>query len=121
MISSCKIAKVSLTQLLLFAPIFRDSAIATRPHKLTLLWSRIQHCGGSHQLLQHFIALFAIWLLLRLFLLAKRFNEGSDFGLEAGALVLAEGVNVQGELVGEFGEGTLDQEGGSRSGHNGRR
>ena len=44
-------------------------------------------------------------------------EEGSDVGLNVGALVLAQGIEVLGELLREFGERALDEEGSGRSGH----
>jgi len=50
-----------------------------------------------------------------LFLLADRLEERGDLGLEG--LLLAEGVDILGELLGELGERTLNKEGVGRSGH----
>jgi hypothetical protein len=50
-----------------------------------------------------------------LFLLADRLEERGDLGLEG--LLLTEGVDVLGELLGELGERTLNEEGVGRSGH----
>ena len=46
-------------------------------------------------------------------------EEWGDFGMESG-LILAKGIEVLGELLSEFGESALNQEGSSRGGHGGR-
>lgn len=82
----------------------------------TLLRGRVQDGRSSNQLLENLIALLQIRLLLILFLLAKRLEEGGNFGLE-GRFFLAQSVEILGELLGEFGEAALDEEGGGRGWH----
>jgi hypothetical protein len=83
--------------------------------QLTLLGGTVQSGRRGHELLQDFIALLKVGLAFGLFLLAERFEERGDLGLEA--TLFAEGIDVLGKLVGELGEGTLDEEGIGRSGH----
>jgi hypothetical protein len=83
--------------------------------QLTLLGGTVQSGRRGHELLQDFIALLKVGLAFRLFLLAERFEERGDLGLEA--TLFAEGIDVLGKLVGELGEGTLNEEGIGRSGH----
>ena len=86
---------------------------------LTLLRSGIQSRRRSDQLLENLIALLQVGLFFILFLLAERLEEWGDFGMESG-LILAKGIEVLGELLSEFGESALNQEGSSRGGHGGR-
>jgi hypothetical protein len=83
--------------------------------QLTLLGSTVQDGRSPHKLLQNLIALLKVGVALGLFLLADRLKERGDLGLEAA--LFAEGVDVLGELVGELGERTLNEEGVGRSGH----
>lgn len=82
---------------------------------LTLLGGTVQGSRSPDELLQNLIALLEVGLALGLFLLADRLEERGDLGLEG--LLFAEGVDVLGELLGELGERTLDEEGVGRSGH----
>lgn len=82
----------------------------------TLLRGRVQDGRGSNQLFENLIALLHIRLLFILFLLAKRLEEGGNFRLE-GRFFLAQSVEVLSELLGEFGEAALDEEGSGRCGH----
>ena len=78
----------------------------------TLLRRRVEHSGGRDQLLQHLIPLALINLGIILFLLAEGLQQRGDLGLDGGIVGLVEGVEVRSKFLGEFGEGTLDQEGG---------
>jgi hypothetical protein len=82
---------------------------------LTLLGGTAQSGRRGHELLQNLIALLEVGLAFRLFLLAERFEERGDLGLEA--TLFAEGIDVLGKLVGEFGKGTLNEESSGRGGH----
>jgi hypothetical protein len=87
--------------------------------RLTLLRSGVQHRGSAHQLLEQLVALFEVRLVVVLFLLAERLEEWGDVGMEAGAVGLAQSVEILGKLLGELGEGALDEQGVGRGGHGG--
>lgn len=89
-----------------------------RKRKRTPFWRGVQDGRRSDQLLEHLIALLQVGLVAVLLLLAQRLQQRGDIGVEAAALVLAEVVEVLGELVAQLGEGPLDEEGvcGSRHG-----
>lgn len=86
----------------------------------TLLGGAVQDNGRGDQLLEDLIALLAVGLCIGLFLLTKGLQKRGNLGLKAvGGLGLAQGIDVLGELVGELGERTLDEEGGGGGGHDG--
>lgn len=78
----------------------------------TIFRRLVQHGGSRNQLLQDFIPLALVSLGIILFLLAEGLQQRGDLGLDGGFVGLGEGVEVGSELLGELGEGALDQEGG---------
>ena len=107
----------SICQYFIFVSIFFFFRPSIKGSKPTLLGSSVQAGSTRHQFFQNLIALFQIRLFFILFLLTQRLEEGSDVGLNVGGLILAQGIEVLGELLREFGERALDEEGSGRSGH----